>query len=361
MLLTLSKVAVGTPTPRRGYDRTEPSVVAAFLKQNCESTRDWRLKQETYPLLPVRNNLGTPVLCHQNIVRYLELCWSQHLGAVIRPDDIWYTILCELAGLIIAEPEKYRHLFSETTERQEIIIQTDSREVVPLDRLSEMLAKVVPMDAGVFFPEFTTSTPATKHAMMAAFCEMGTPYYDYSMMCCGIPTIDVRGTAEDWDKLAVHVKKLQTTFGSPAAWFERITLLTQAISEHFDEPELWREMFKLEHCGSGSDVLVDGWWPDLYVKLETTRADGGTFGPKPEVPRQLAMPRNFPPHVSKVPYKDLPTQRNFVMKVGLFASTWDGTSLIPEYGYIVYEKLAAPRVQSIEDPMTQMQSESLTP
>lgn len=79
----------------------------------------------------------------------------------------------------------------------------------------------------------------------------------------------------------------------------------------------------------------------------------------PTTPKKLAMPRNFPPHISKVPYKDLPTQKHYVMKVGLFSSTWDGTTLTPEYGFIVYEKPTVPVVSAMDDAQTQMQIETL--
>lgn len=335
MLLTLSNIAVGTPRVREHWNTRQPlDPLAGHVERHAERTRDWRLKQLTTPLVAVAHSLGEPALCHDSYLRYLELCWNQHLGAVIRPDDLWYAILCEVAGLIIADPEKYRHLFSETQEKQDIVVVTDALEVMPIDQLSSMLAKVVPMDASVFFPEFSTATPASRHAMQAAFCEMGTPYYDYSMMCCDIPLIDVRGDRADWAKLVTQFEALTTAIRFvPAEWASNVNKILVAARDSLTNAAFWKEILTLERCGSGSDVIVSGWWSKLYVNF----------------PKQLAKPSNFAQHISKVPYKHLQTKKEYLMKVGLFSSTWDGRLLVPEYGFVVYEKLPQPLVQQLED------------
>lgn len=60
-------------------------------------------------------------LLHKNLMHYLTLAWYNHFSVVISPDMIFYTILCELAEIIKKQPESFRHLFTDSTEKKQIL------------------------------------------------------------------------------------------------------------------------------------------------------------------------------------------------------------------------------------------------
>lgn len=261
---------------------------------------------------------------HKNYMGYLERCWADHLVAVITPDIIWYTILCELTLLIAEQTETYRHLFTDSQEKKTITVLTGDPVIIPLDSLISELKKLVPTDVNLFLPTFSTSNERSIFAGYAAFCDMVSPYYDYSMYCCGIPRIDVRGTKEDYSQLMgswVNIMGLFTK--TDELWCRTVSNVLSDITRNLENPDFWNGMFFLEKCGSGSDKEVKGWWRDFYRKQPS-----------------VAYPDNFSTHVSNVSYKYLPTDQDYIMKSGLLFSKLEGEGvLVPEFGRIVYEKI----------------------
>lgn len=256
---------------------------------------------------------------HRGYVMYLEKCWSDHVGIVVKPDIIWHLLMCEVASLTKSAPDRYRHLFSETEEKQQLIVVAEGF-VMPLDQLTDLLKQLTPTDSGLFLPEFTTTTDRSRHAILSAFCDVCSPYYDYSMACCGFPAIDVRGTQTDWEKMETCWLELTLALEEPREWLENVYRTLQTCCERLGDEQWWRDMFSLEKCGSGSDVEAGGWLTRLFRE-------------QPE----MRYPRNFPPCVSSVEYRHLNLAKDFQMQDGLFFSRYDGDFAEPDFGYTVCE------------------------
>lgn len=332
-MLTLSDVKVGTPRPPRSYNnRPVPSHYETFISdlsdgkttyEYAESGMDYKTIV-TAPLIYRVDNIEGNDLYHNNYMTYLEKCWADHLGAVMTPDILWYTILCEITSMVASDPEYYRSLFSTSQETQDIAIETGDRVVMPLTDLVEALAGRVPSDVDLFVPRFSTTNERSQHAFYAAFADMCSPYYNYMMYCCGIPYIDVRGEWEDYNRISNSLRGIAEIFPHEAQlWLNSTLRLCTTIENNLEEADFWRNMFVLERCGSGSQVEVGGWFAKIFRE-------------QPKGPR---FPENFATHISKVNYKDLPTDKNYVMKVGLLASNMQGDLLVPDFGHIVYEKV----------------------
>lgn len=257
---------------------------------------------------------------HENYLFYLERCWADHLGAVITPDIVWYTILTELSLIIQADPEKHRHLFSQSEKKQKITVFSGSPIHIPLASIIDALRDKVPTNVDQFTPEFTTSDDRSRHARYAAFCDAMSPYYSYSMMCCGIPHIQVRGTVEDWRRMEDCFDLITSVMELDTGWKQRVNDILTQCPERLTSPEWWAGMFKLVECGSGSQVEVDGWIRDLFLKQ-----------PNP------AYTRNFSSGVSKVEYRNLDTRKDYQMFDGLFSSSVEDETLVPRFGSVVFE------------------------
>jgi len=281
---------------------------------------DWKEEKSTQSLFHQTDTVPEGDAYHKNFLLYLEKCWADHLGVVVTPDSIWYMLLCELAALVKGNPERYRTLFTESDGKQDIIVLSGSLVEMPLDVLVGSLKDYVPTDTEHFLPEFSTSTERSQHAFNAAFCDICSPYYNYMMLLCGFPYIDVRGTKEDYATIAAHWKALSGLIGTNV-WTEKVQQVLNEIVAHLDSPEFWKKMFYLERCGSGSDVEAYGWITNLYREQPRTR-----------------YPSNFSPHVSIVKYKQLDTGKDYEMRVGLFCSRMEGDFLVPDYGYVIHEK-----------------------
>jgi hypothetical protein len=84
-------------------------------------------------------------LLHKNLMHYLTLAWYNHFSVVISPDMIFYTIMCELAVQIKSEPDAYRHLFTDSTTKKELITVSNDTEQLDLNQViaGECLKKCI--------------------------------------------------------------------------------------------------------------------------------------------------------------------------------------------------------------------------
>lgn len=294
----------------------------------------WREPPVTEPLTLVKNNVPVNVwegtnLLHRNYLEYLSYCWSSHTPAVVTPDIIWHTLLCEIASIVKSDPKKYKDFFASSDEVQEISVPSDDPELLPLGLIMEALRDKIPNDAtNLFLPGFTTSTDKTRLAHHAAFADAASPFYRYSTYACHIPKLDILGTVEDWNSLTESFMGVTKLLGIDTPWVEDVIIITLAIKNalHNPTPDIGflQNILYIIRCGSGSEEEVFGWYTDLL----NTSPD----------PRYV---RNFPTSVSKVYYTNLTTEKKFVLASGLFSSSVreDGF-LVPDFGYFVYRREA---------------------
>jgi len=263
---------------------------------------------------------------HKNYLSYLQMCWDSHYGVSLKPDNIWHLILNEIAELVNKDPETYRDLFTNSNNKKEIIVTTGDPQLIPLESLISELKNLVPMDIETFLPTFSTTTLASRMAFNAAFCEAASPFYNYSMMLCGISRVKIYGNKGDWNKIVTNVEKISKIFTDKNAelksYFNRVVSVVESIVNNLSEDgdsSFWKNIFELERCGSGGQKNVKGWFKDLYINNKPTYVG------------------NYSTTVSNVPYKLIGSEQIFELCYGLFSSNIEGDYLEPEFGYIINE------------------------
>ena len=262
---------------------------------------------------------------HQSFITYLETAYNFHKGIVIRPDDFWYIMLCEIAAVVKKRPDDFRKIFTTSQEKKDIIIHNLDPVDMNFTTLISALVDEVPTDTNSFLPIFSTSNAKTKLAFYASFADMASPYYNYMMLLCGIPKIKILGDADEYQTMCSKVSALALIFikdSEVTGYLENIHELFSEIAGAVanEDMEFFKKIFTLEKCGSGSDVEVSGWVQRMYR----------------EKPR-LGYVNNYPTNISVVKYKQLNTNKNYKKYVGLFGSVEDDGFLVPEYGYFINE------------------------
>ncbi len=304
--------------PLRDYAKKD------FLCSNSDYKKDYRTGKETQTLYHVSDTLKGDAI-HSNYLEYLELCWAKHYGVVLTPDIIWYTILCEVALIIAEHPEKFRYLFTDSADKEEISVRSDSDTILPLDSIMTQLRSRIPNGlADTFIMEFTTTTPNAREASYAAFADAVSPYYSYSMYSCGIPSVDIRGTENDWLSIVSSLQVIKNIFNVHDAYLYKISIIVSKLLKVINsnpDSNFVKDIFRVERCGSGGQTEIYGWFSDLF-RVQ---------------PKSARFSRNFSTHISNVKYKNLWTDRSFQMKQGLFYSTIVDGTLEPDFGRIVYE------------------------
>lgn len=263
---------------------------------------------------------------HTNYLEYLEIAWANHLGVTITPDTFWFTLLCEATSIIGDDVEKYRKFFTKSSGKTEIVVNTNSATVLPLDQIMGQLRVLVPDGLAThFLPDFSTTDARAREARYAAFADAVSPYYNYSMLMCGIPAVRLEGGYDDWQLLKKSWMALADVFsGTAAKYCKRVSEIIQSILGQFavPDPEFLKKIFYLKRCGSGHQTEAFGWYTELFRKA----------------PKSTRYVENFSSHVAKVAYKNLTTGQEFEMRQGLFTSKIENGFLKPTFGRLIFQK-----------------------
>jgi len=258
-------------------------------------------------------------ITHQNYLYYLSLCWKRHYGAVISPTILWNLILNNLAYKVNQDPEKFRKYFSNSDEKQEIIVDQGGH-LIDTNLLINAVSSKIPSDIiNHIFPDFSTDTYKSIIANYTAFLDMVSPYYNYSMLLCGIPKIKIIGTQEDWLKFMFNLGAVTATLPECQDYLIKVGNLVGSI---IDDTCDYTEMFSLQRCGSGSQVEVSGWIRDFFIE-------------QPKVP----YPENFISCIAKIDYHSYNDGNDYRLFAGLFTSKIENGYLIPEFDNMYFKQI----------------------
>lgn len=276
---------------------------------------------------------------HKNYLEYLFACWAYHRKVVLAPDHIWFTVSRELGSYVRKNADACRALFTTEKEgKKELTVdQTDhpfggiEEYRIHMVRLFQELEKVVPVDAGIFVPRFSTTDDAARWAFIAAFADAVSPYYDYFVLACGFPAIKVLGTASDWIHLENQVKAVSELFKKVGQapivkWLShKVVPVVGHIQESLvtKDAVFWNKILTPTRCGGGSEREMFGWFTDLFI----------------EQPQGVRKIENFPSHVAKIGYRYLRETTGeaakFSASYGLFDAHEDKDGfLIPEFHHV---------------------------
>ena len=274
------------------------------------------------------DNIPESDLYNGSFVGLLSKAYSQHLPVSISPHDIWVVLLSEITKEIAEYPKNYRSLFTDSEEKKTLSVGSGSETHMPMNRLSELLGSKVKFDSGILFPAFSTQTPIITEVIQAIFCEMASPYYNYSMYCCGIPRIELAGTIEDWELLLSSWIQLTNVFNTLpiTKYSERVVpILNQFVQAAKGEVDIdfWKDIFNQRNVGSGGDLVISGWITKLFMA-------------------EYATPKitHFTYTHGIVTYKNENTGRNFAAIYGGFHTEVNDNGYYQlQYNGFVFEKI----------------------
>lgn len=273
------------------------------------------------------------ILDNTGFVGLLSKAYSSHLKVAIAPQDIWIVLLSEVAKEVNADPEKYRHLFTESDDKQEISVPSGSLTHMPMDTLVSELANRVKFDSVVLFPQFSTNTPEATGVVQAIFCDMASPFYNYSMYLCGIPAIKLLGTQADWELLLSAWNNFGNLFDTSNIkdYVKTSSIILQQIIATFEHPtqnaDFWKDIFTQKNVGSGGDLIIDGWILKLFMSE-----------------REVNKIQNFNCTYGILRYKQLQTGKEYFCIHGGFTTEKDSEDFYQlQYGSVVFEIIKTPK------------------
>ncbi|OAL53061.1 hypothetical protein IQ07DRAFT_350920 [Pyrenochaeta sp. DS3sAY3a] len=198
--------------------------------------------------------------------------YSYHHHLVLRPEDIWFAILSQLNFYINAHAEELRdHFVSHEGQKELEVKDVGSIDQADFGKMAQRMADLIQENVKQpdlqewIMPSFSTTTSCDR--TVAAILMMGSmqKYFSYRMtMCCGIPSVTLLGTREDWENIWDRLDKLSSLGDEPRVFGTQLAPILRNFIASFDSPldpstlAFWGRIAHEHNMGSGPTYL-SGW------------------------------------------------------------------------------------------------------
>ncbi len=198
-----------------------------------------------------------------------HLAFTGHRPLALSPDMVWLLLVQMAAEDVLADPEKHRRLFAahdhgsrvlEVT-RDEFVLGNDQNDwpAVFAELEGRVVSKVPGSPAAGFSHAFSTSTPAETAARQVVLLKAASPYFNYQLnTMCGIPHIELHGTAGDWQWIRKKAEDLRQ-FNMERRMSALLPILDECVAaaKGSADPAFWKSYYQFDAISGAS--YVSGW------------------------------------------------------------------------------------------------------
>jgi hypothetical protein len=293
------------------------------------------------------------------LIETVHLAFSEHRPLILSPDCIWLTIVQGFAHHLHENAESLRGRIVAHDEKKNLTVRTESLDEnhwpAMISQFSEQIRRNSdPVLHETLLCNFSTTTPKIRTSFEVALMDAYQRYFEYNAMCvCGIPTVTLEGTPDDWQRIRDRVEVLATF--DLEWWTSRLTpILDQFVTTSMGSPDraFWQAIYKPTHFYFADSAT--GWIADLFPYLcqrlpkpkfwrnnifETERRD---WLPVDSNSRGVSVAlRSFPCGLScapvKIQFSDSSRPLDVVLMAGFFGVFQDpgDHSLSPEIAWAV--------------------------
>merc|ERR1719219_2145205 len=311
--------------PRTGRFNWHPNnrQMRDLMRRAVTSNENRLMSEENYydnenrPNVTKRIHVGnkTPVLGSMDMVTdpghdagllsTIYEAYGNHYNLRTGPEDWWYTIIQTVALAIDgnSKSNEVRKFFVQHEGKKELEVivgppplKLDSIDYSWLfDQFSQKIEQNINVPAYVnqMIPDFTTTTSIHRIVSQITLMTSVQEFFEYSMgTLCGIPAIEMKGTAEDWMKLGEKIKELRKTLKPienaiglgktqyagyhrhGGSWWDNVEEIASKLLDTYNgnpDEDWWSRIITENSYGSGMPDF-DGWFMEklLNVKHATT-------------------------------------------------------------------------------------------
>ena len=210
----------------------------------------------------------------QTIVR----AYAQHRPLVLSPDMVWLLISQGFARYVNAHPGQLRDQLVNHSEKMDLVVQSDKDLLSEDADWEKMVAGFTAQInentkgdiAKTITADFTTTGTTERITSQITLMETVKNYFDYVVyyIACGIPSITLTGTPQDWQKVLEKTQQLQK-YGTGRWPGSLVPILTEFVKASEGKPNqaFWQRMVKKGRvdklagggCDSRTPTKLDGW------------------------------------------------------------------------------------------------------
>lgn len=202
--------------------------------------------------------------------------FDAHYPLVLSPDDVWLCIAQGFAIHVDLNAKALRERFVRHEGKLNIVVRRDAfikgspNNDWPgcFAEFSDQIAVHIGKKRELVVADFSTSGPIEKAASEIVLMAAMRQYFDYTVVTlCGIPSITLLGSVDDWKSIRRRVEVL-AEFN--LEWWVKalVPVLDQFVVAASGQPDpaFWRSLYKL-YDGSGGPY-VTGWINTLFPYVE---------------------------------------------------------------------------------------------
>jgi hypothetical protein len=213
------------------------------------------------------------------VVAAVHQAFMDHRPLCLSPDIIWLMIIQGVAHHINVHAEELRSRFVSHEGTIKIQVRRDDFvKGTPENPWSEVFAEFsspirdyVGSKIDLFLPNFSTTGPVERAAAEIVLLNAMQPYFEYEVYTgCGIPSITLEGTYQDWMALSVRAQGFREL--GLGLWIDLLAPIlgqfTRAAVGHV-ESTFWRSLYKRNDQSGGP--VITGWITAFFPYLKHHR------------------------------------------------------------------------------------------
>lgn len=244
------------------------------------------------------------------VFQMLLKAWCQHRPVVLSPDAIWLVISQTFSHQVNENPEKYRKYLVNHEGKIELKVDTGDLMSDQADWAGLMasftseIAKFTNNDiATTLVADFSTTGPDELIASEVTLMNVVKSYFDYTAIyaVCGIPSITLTGTPDDWRKVIEKTRSLEA-FGFGWWTADLVPILEEFVKASEGNPDywFWKDIVKKSRPRS-----IQG--PSCMGRVKLTKFDGWflkffPFDNDGRTPDKVTLTQTMLPETVVVPF-----------------------------------------------------------
>ncbi|KAJ6527170.1 hypothetical protein B0H19DRAFT_1335249 [Mycena capillaripes] len=223
--------------------------------------------------------------------------YNQHHALIIRPDDVWLTILSQFNFFVHAHAELLRANFVAHEGKKDLVVYASGTRYdvdfgVMAQQMVDLIDKNVvdPTLREWVVPQLTTTTANDRTVSAVLIMATLKAYFSYGFsLGCGIPQVTLEGEKTDWVDILGRLEKLKEYGIETTAWYHLLLPVIARFVAAFDAPsspenvDFWQRIAHHHNQMSGEDSY-SGW----ITAFTAFNVDGKWIGNGLDLVRQMA-------------------------------------------------------------------------
>jgi hypothetical protein len=217
------------------------------------------------------------------LVATLHAAFCSHRPVCLSPDIVWLTLAQGLAHHVNAHAEELRdHLVRHAGKLRIVVRRDDFVKGSPENPWPEVFGEfsaairshIADEAHGLIVADFSTTGPVERAASEVVLLDAMHSFFEYELRTvCGIPSVTLEGTTEDWRAVARRAEGF-TRFGL-GWWVEALRpVLGQFVAAAGGDIDrsFWESIYKWRGPKGSGSPHVTGWVLDLFPYVANPEA-----------------------------------------------------------------------------------------